>query len=33
MSKQNEARLLVLDVGNSSILSFDTEGQNVRTII
>ena len=29
----NNARLLVLDVKNSSILSFDTEGNDLKTII
>src|SRR5215470_1764473 len=29
----NSARLLVLDVKNSAILSFDTEGNDVKTII
>lgn len=32
-NKTNGARLLVLDVKNSAILSFDTEGNDLRTII
>jgi DNA-binding beta-propeller fold protein YncE len=31
--KTNDARLLVLDVKNSSILSFDTEGNDLRTVL
>src|SRR5215510_12956231 len=32
-NKTNDARLFVLDVKNSSILSFDTEGNDLKTVI